>query len=386
MIYEDAARHRAYALRWVGSEPGTAGYLGSLAFARAANWTQFLTAVSRFKLPSENLVYADTAGNIGWIAAGLAPVRKNWPGLLPVPGDTGEYEWAGFRKTSELPREYNPARHYIATANNNTLQSGDKSPISFEWAAPFRVQRIREMLETPGNGHKFDIPDFERMQQDVLSIPARRFQAIVRKVHPEVSGTAQRALDEFLAWDCRVTAASRPALLFNAWMPHIAYAGFGDQIAPHANVEMILKALEAHPDRKLLTVALQSVIRQLEGGLGPKYEDWHWGRLHQLSLRHPLNRKEWNAGPIERPGDAYTVNAASGLNFRQTDGASWREIIDVGDWDRSVMTNIPGESGNPDSRHYRDLIDDWAAGRYHPLPFSRKAVEAAAEERLRLIP
>ena len=91
-------------------------------------------------------------------------------------------------------------------------------------------------------------------------------------------------------------------------------------------------------------------------------------------------------GPVARPGDANTVNATSGGNFQQTNGASWREVLDVGDWDRSVMTNVPGESGDPASKHYGDLLADWAAGRYHPMPFTRRAVEAAAEERILLLP
>ena len=146
VIYEDRARHRAYALRWVGSEPGTAGYLAGLSMARAQNWREFLTAMDRYKVPSENIVYADVDGNIGWQAAGLAPIRHNWSGLLPVPGDTGEYEWSGFRKADELPRLYNPPQHFIATANHNILPPGYTIPLGYEWAPPFRYLRIREML------------------------------------------------------------------------------------------------------------------------------------------------------------------------------------------------------------------------------------------------
>jgi penicillin amidase len=105
-----------------------------------------------------------------------------------------------------------------------------------------------------------------------------------------------------------------------------------------------------------------------------------------LTLTHPLGRPELALPPVARPGDGNTVNATSGTNFRQTNGASWRQIIDVGNWDRSVMTNVPGESGDPSSKHYSDLLADWAAGKYHPMPFSRKAVEAAMVERIRLLP
>src|SRR5262249_20834311 len=111
-----------------------------------------------------------------------------------------------------------------------------------------------------------------------------------------------------------------------------------------------------------------------------------WGRLHKIEFRHPLNRQEWNRGPISRPGDGYTVNATSGNNYRQSNGASYRQILDLSDWDNSVMTNVPGESGDPESPHYADLLDDWANGRYHPMPYTRRAVEAATAERITLIP
>ena len=111
-----------------------------------------------------------------------------------------------------------------------------------------------------------------------------------------------------------------------------------------------------------------------------------WGELHKIVFRHPLNVAKLNRGPFARPGDATTVNATSGARFYQNSGASYRQIIDVANWDRSVMTNVPGESGDPNSKHYDDLIEDWAWGQYHPMPFTRKAVEAATEERLMLMP
>ena len=146
IIYEDRAHNLAYALKWVGSQPGGAGYLGALSLMRAKNWKEFLEGVKHYKVPSENLVYADTAGNIGWIAAGYAPIRKNWSGLLPVPGDSGDYEWDGFLPVSELPQEYNPDRHFIATANHNILPKGYKKELCYEWAPPYRFDRIESML------------------------------------------------------------------------------------------------------------------------------------------------------------------------------------------------------------------------------------------------
>jgi penicillin amidase len=378
VIYEDRARHRAYALRWVGSEPGTAGYLAGLTVARAQNWREFLAAMERYKVPSENIVYADVDGNIGWQAAGMAPIRPNWSGLLPVPGDTGDYEWSGFRKPDELPRLYNPPQHFIATANHNILPAGYKVPLGYEWALPFRYLRIREMLT---GGGKFGVADFERMQQDVTALPARRLQAVVKKWHE-----APELAREFSAWDCKMTTNSRAAVLFEVWSAEIRGALQGTPPRPAPDLQVALELLERNPDPRLLANTLSGAVAHLEKLLGNDHANWTWGSLHRIEFRHPLGQAAWNRGPIARPGDSNTVNATSGANFQQTNGASYRQILDLADWDRSVMTNVPGESGNPESPHYADLLDDWAAGRYHPMPYSRKAVEAVTVERIALVP
>jgi penicillin amidase len=142
VIHVDGKRHRAYALKWAGSEPGGAAYLASLALDRAKGGRDFVAALRGWKVPSENVVYADVDGNIGWVAAALTPVRKAWDGLLPVPGAKGAYEWQGFLPLEELPQVHNPANHYVATANHNILPAGYRPEISYEWAPGYRFTRI----------------------------------------------------------------------------------------------------------------------------------------------------------------------------------------------------------------------------------------------------
>jgi penicillin amidase len=377
IIHENRAKNVAYALKWVGAEPGGAGYLPALALMQAKNWEEFKKGVANYKVPSENLVYADTAGNIGWIAAGFSPVRKNWTGLLPVPGDSGEFEWDGFLPLSDHPQSYNPRQHFIATANHNILPEGYTKQLSYEWALPYRFQRVSSVLSSRG---EWDRIGFERLQYDTLSIPAKRFQAALRNWKaPE--GAQAVALKEVLAWDANLRADSRAALIFELWMAQLPAVLFGRDLGSRVNVETVLKTIETGGRDKELSHSLQFALAEL-GKLPPAEQVW--GRLHTITFRHPLGKKEWNRGPYARPGDANTANAASGANFRQTAGASYRQIIDLSNWDRSVMTNVPGESGDPASKHYADLISDWAGGVYHPMPFSRKYVEASVSERMRL--
>jgi penicillin amidase len=382
VIHLDKAANRAYALRWVGTEPGTAGYLAGIALSRAQNWREFTASISRYKVPSENIVYADTAGNIGWHATGLTPVRKNWNGLLPVPGASGEYEWSGFLPAADLPHLYNPPAHYVATANHNILPAGYPHALGYEWAPPFRFERIREMIAA---GRKFTIADFERMQHDVTSVAARRFQELLKGFQP-AGAREKRAAELVRSWDARMSADSPAALIYAMWVTRLPLAAYGQKLGAQVDVPALLRAFQSKPDPKALEASLSETLKLLEQRLGADMSRWQWGSIHQIHFRHPLDRAEFNRGPFPRSGDATTVMAASGANFMQANGASYRQILDVADWDRSVMTNVPGESGDPSSPHYSDLIADWLAGKYHPMPYSRKAVEAAAEERILLEP
>jgi penicillin G amidase len=386
VIAEDLGRHRVFALKWTGAEPGGAGYLGALRLSRAKNWDEFQQAAAAYKVPSENLAYADRAGNIGWIASGLAPIRKGWNGLLPVPGHTGEYEWSGYLPGDRNPRAFNPASGAIATANHNILPPGYPHMLGYEWAPSFRFDRVTEMLlERP----KFSIERFTQMQHDVFSHAARLFLAIVRGWIPargELSEREQLALTRFKAWDGGLRMDSPEALLYEFWSGKLHAFLFGQRLGSRVDQSMVLSTLRTNPDWKAVRGAFTAAVLELERHFGEDSSHWRWGDVHRVTFTHPVEVKQWHRGPFPRPGDGNAVLATGGTQFRQATGASYRQILDLGDWDKSVMTNVPGEVGDPTSPHYDDLLDDWRAGKYHPLPYSRAAVEAATTERIRLQP
>ncbi|HWN44489.1 MAG TPA: penicillin acylase family protein, partial [Thermoanaerobaculia bacterium] len=219
VMHEDPARHRAWALRWVGTEPGTAGYLASLSLNRARTWPEFLKALERWKVPSENLVYADVEGNIGWKVAGLTPVRQGWKGLLPVPGD-GRFEWQGFLPAAELPGEFNPERHFLATANHNILPPGYTKVLGFDWGSPERFQRLVEVLSQPGR--RFTVADFERLQHDEVSLPAREMVGLLSAAR--VDGELRPWVERLEKWDKVVSKDSAEAALYQVWLSRIPAA------------------------------------------------------------------------------------------------------------------------------------------------------------------
>src|SRR5262249_55237679 len=294
VIYEDPALHRAYALRWVGMEPGSAGYLASLSLDRASNWSEFLKALERWSVPSENLVYADVDGNIGWQAVGWAPKRRGWSGLLPVPGASGKYEWDGYLPLSELPRSYNPSSHFIATANHKIIPEGYKHELNFDWAAPFRFQRIEEVLSARSG---FQIADFENLQRDELSIPARELVPLLRNIKPHEQAV-EDARSLLVGWDYVLSRDSAAAALFEIWLSRLDSI-FKSTTTPEAwalaggrvSVRRIIRSLKdvdakvfgadgkARRDSELERTLTGAVV-ELKAKRGADMKKWHWGDLH----------------------------------------------------------------------------------------------------------
>lgn len=408
LLYADAASHRAYALRAAWLDIGMAPYFGSMDYMRAQSWDQFRAAMNRWGAPGENQVYADRSGNIGWLPGGLTVIRPNWDGLTPVPGD-GRYEWAGYRDMDELPWTYNPAAGYVVTANENNIppdHPAAQKGIGYEWSDGSRARRLKSVVAA---NPRSSLADSMAWQTDTVSLPAQRVVALLRGLDSD-DAQIRRGLELLRGWDGNERADSAPAALFEVWFSkHLRPATVQAALPPEAarlvgagDAARVIAVLE-QPDpwmpvarrNEVILGSLKQAMAEVEQKLGPDPRAWQWGKLHRAVFHHPLSpildaaaRQQYDveAGPIG--GSAYTPMATTYRNsdFELTAGASYRMVLDVGNWDASRAVNTPGQAGNPASPNYRNLAPRWAKGQYFPLVYSREAVERASVGRVELVP
>ncbi|MGH9475463.1 MAG: penicillin acylase family protein [Terriglobales bacterium] len=397
VVYEDAAHHKAYAVRAAWLDRGAAPYLASLHMDQARNWQEFRAACAFSRVPSENMVWAGVDGDIGYQAVGLTPLRPNWSGLLPVPGD-GRYEWDGYLPILDLPHVHNPAKGFFNTSNNYLIPPGWNYPeaLHYEWADAFRARRVAEVL---GSGRLFTVSDMERLQNDVVSLPARALVPMLRglAVPP---GRARDAQQKLLAWHDVLDKDSIAAGTFEAWKRRL-----------DANLKQLLVPRAAQP---YLSLSLAKSIRWLVAPDGRFGADpiagrdallvkslveavalrpaAPWGSYHHATIFNPLSpilsaadRARYDVGDAPRSGGGVTVDA-TGDGANQTAGGSFKIIAAPGNWDASVGINNPGQSGDVLSPHFRDLYGLWSQGKYFPIFFSRGKIESVTEQRLDLVP
>ncbi|MBO6575614.1 MAG: penicillin acylase family protein [Rhodothermales bacterium] len=409
VTYQDGTT--AYAVRAGWLEIGGSPYLASLRMDQAQSWEEFREACAYSHIPGENMIWADADGTIGWQSVGIAPVRPNWSGLVPVPGD-GRYEWDDYLPMLEKPWEAEPDRGWIATANNELVPDGypHRDAVGWEWSDPFRYNRIAEELSS---GRIHSVADMMTLQTDYLSIPARTLVPMLRHIGAPDVRTASEAL-ALVEWDYLLTAESREAAVYVVWEGRVRRAVsdvvISESVQPYIgslSMSQVLSHLAAPGPEfaalcsscnplegrdALLMRELGGALEDLDRDLGGDPADWQFGHWKTITMRHPMTaavgdemRNLLDVGVLPRGGNSYTVNQTGGGRVQRS-GASFRIIVDTGNWDASVGMNAPGQSGDPSSPYYRNLFGTWAADGFFPVYYSREKVEAAAEERLGLQP
>jgi len=389
VIAVDRERHLAYTIRWSGTEQGAAAELGALGVNRARSWVEFRTALARWKMPSADFVYADVDGNIGRQLAALTPIRRSWNGALPAPGWSGIYEWSGWAALDNLPHAFNPASGYLASANDSAA----------------RMNRIGEVF---ADERAFGVDRFKQLQHDTLAWNAEQLVPLLARVGAARQDVEQ-ARQRLLAWDRRLTSDSSDATLYVLWEATLLRALVKQRIEPELTSDFAVRAgsvlvpalvrpshvwFDGDPAGArdaLLVDALAAAVDERGARAGPEAGAAAWGRFHVATFAHPLGitegaRSRLNVGPFPMPGYAETVMSTYSSGAERNIGASFRLVADLSDWDRSLATNAPGQSGSPGSPHFSDLAKLWAVGEYFPLVFSERAVQENAEATLTLVP
>jgi penicillin amidase len=366
VIASDRERHLVYTLQWSGFEPGTAGELSALNVDQAGNAAGLRTALTTWRMPVVDVVYADADGLVGHQVAGLVPVRRL---------SNGRPEWHGWLSLDELP--------HVGPSKGGAVVAANEKPA--------RVNRLREIFS---GATKFTVDDVKRQQGDVTAWNAEQLV-------PRLSALrAQNAVDEaarvgLVNWDKRVSRDSAAASLYVFW-ERALWRTISERRVPAAVLDDYLSRIDIDiPDAlkasdALMLEAFASAADRIKTPLSGDRRTPAWGTLHRVLFQHPLaitqaSRRLYNVGPFEQDGYAATVmssSARSGVDI----GASFRHIADLSDWDRSVATSAPGQSELPRSQHFSDLAKLWAAGEYFPLVFTDGAVQSNAEATLILNP
>jgi len=395
----DENRNRAYAVRCGWLEVGGSPYLASLRMNQSNSWEEFREACNYSNIPGENMIWADKDGNIGWQAVGIAPIRNTHSGMVPVMGD-GRYEWDGYLPIIEKPNDFNPDNEFLATANENvTPLSYDKwNAIGFSWADPFRGDRVDEFLV---DSKKFTMQDMIDLQVDYYSPPAFYLTGMLSRLI-NYDENFLKEYDDYIwrliKWDNKLNKNSVEATIYVNWERNIINE-FNKEYVPDKVKGLIRVQLFKimnklyNMDEKLRNNFLKktfiSSINDLKSKFGDKTDDWVYGQdgYKHIKVKHPLEEivndsiyKILSFQKYPRGGNGYTVGA-TGSNLSQSHGATFKVIIDTKDWDNSLASNSPGQSGDPSSLFYRNLYKDWAEDKYFNLLYSKEKIESNLHSR-----
>jgi len=407
------------ALRWVALDANKT-FDALLALNRAANWDDFRVAATLFDVPAQNMLYADVEGNIGYQMPGLVPIRaEGHDPRYPVDGSTSENAWLGYVPFEELPSIYNPEAGYIVTANNSVVGPDYPHYITADWDYGYRAKRIEQMIQNDADG-VITLEDMMAMQFDNYNLKADFLIPALESL--ELDGELGDYVAWLSEWDRQNSADSGQALLFEAYWIELLRSIFQDDLGslPTLNSRSwyIVSQMIANPQDPIyarfwdnaltdetetldviMEFALQQAVERVSELYGSDRSTWTWGDAHMAHFRatplgqgginpqfDPILNSLFNAHTRAAGGHAI-VNATNfNTNFEVTSLPSFRQILIPQNWDASMRINTVGQSGDPQSRHYRDQVEMWATGQYHPDWFSLEAVEADTEATWILLP
>lgn len=397
------------ALRWTALE-GTHLLEAVGLINLAQNWDDFRQAMSLWDAPSQNAVFADVDGNIGYQSPGRIPIRASGhQGLVPVPGWTGEYEWQGFIPYDELPRTLNPPAGFVVTANNKVVSDDYPYHLAYEWAAPYRAQRITDLL---ASDDQVSVADMQMIHAQTYSLPAEELLPYLLDLTPDTD-LQSRALSEAEAWDLYVEADSTGAAVFEVWYWFLVTNTLEDELGDDLfNSVPLMVDLMAEPDSpwfddvstgqlegrdEIARRSLADAVAWLSENYGDDPRTWEWGKMHTMVFVHqPLGESEigllewlFNSRSIPARGDSSTVDAAAfrfDEPFAMTHGSSQRLIADLSDWGKSLSVHPTGQSGHLFNRHREDFVQLWQNVQYHPVFFDSATIAENADQVLRLSP
>ncbi len=376
-------RVMALAFTGLGGKDTTAEAL--LRINHAKDWTAFCAALKLYQGPPQNIVYADTAGHIGFFAPGLLPVRNKSAGTSPADGASGRFDWVGSMPFTQAPQLYDPPAGYIFNANNAIVGPAFPYWLGSDWEESFRAQRLQQFFDGPD---KHDLDFAARMQADHVSLAARELLPILLRV-PATEARAVEALDLLRRWDGAMERDRPEPLIFTAWLYELNRAlfaeGLGDPLKEKGPLKasllpMILNDTSgawcpvaegaAGPCDALLLRTLDKALVDLTRRQGTSMTAWRWGRAHRAILTHKIFShvpvlRDFADLSVPSSGDFYTLDRGGSFvmaepePFARTHGGGFRGLYDLADPALSRFMIATGQSGHVFSPHYGDLVALW---------------------------
>lgn len=403
IVFEKSGKR--YALRWTALDPALNSLDSVYLINRARNWKEFNAALRNFTAPTQNIVYADTNGHIGYHAAGVVPIRRSGDGSIPYDGSSDTGDWVEFIPLDKMPQLYDPPSGIIVTANQRIVGTDYPYFLTHSWAQPYRARRIFDLLNQKA---RLSTDDFRRIQGDVYSLGNVSFAHETSKIlRPRLAANETELaelLDGFDRWDGEVNADSRIAPVVQqmriAFRTRVLNAALGDELVKiyqWSNFDTTLDKLISEQPRDwlpkeftsyadLLRACVKDAQAVLTRTLGENKANWTWGNMVKVNFRHPLAAApliglQFTVPPIPQNGTgglAATVNVGANVSMRL--------IADPSDWDKTQHGITLGESGLPMSPHWKDQLADWRAVTPRAFPFTAAAVEKATKETLVMMP